>query len=58
MDPEVLKKAPLFARLDDEAATALAAAMGTITLAKGEVLFHEGDAEDRLYVVVSGKIKL
>ena len=30
MDPEVLKKAPLFARLDDEAATALAATMGTI----------------------------
>jgi CRP/FNR family transcriptional regulator, cyclic AMP receptor protein len=58
VDPEVLKKAPLFARLDDEAATALAAAMGTITLARGEVLFHEGDAEDRLYVVVSGKIKL
>jgi CRP-like cAMP-binding protein len=58
VDPEVLKKAPLFARLDDEAATALAATMGTITLAKGDVLFHEGDAEDRLYVVVSGKIKL
>src|SRR5215207_8622441 len=58
VDPEVLKKAPLFARLDDEAATALSATMGTITLTKGEVLFHEGDAEDRLYVVVSGKIKL
>ena len=42
MDPEVLKKAPLFARLDDEAATALSAAMGTIKLTKGEVLFHEG----------------
>jgi CRP-like cAMP-binding protein len=58
VDPEVLKKAPLFARLDDEAANALSAAMGTIRLAKGEVLFHEGDSEDRLYVVVSGKIKL
>ena len=58
MDPEVLKKAPLFARLEDEAATALSSAMGTIRLNKGEVLFHEGDAEDRLYVVVSGKIKL
>src|SRR5215203_663358 len=58
VDPEVLKKAPLFARLDDEAATALSATMGAITLTKGEVLFHEGDAEDRLYVVVSGKIKL
>jgi len=58
VDPEVLKKAPLLAGLEDEAATALARAMGTVRLAKGQVLFHEGDAEDRLYVVVSGKIKL
>ena len=58
MDPEVLKQAPLFAELDDEAAGTLAAAMGTIKLNKGDVLFHEGDTEDRLYVVVSGKIKL
>lgn len=58
MDPEVLKQAPLFAELDDEAAGTLAAAMGTIKVNKGDVLFHEGDTEDRLYVVVSGKIKL
>lgn len=58
MDPEVLKQAPLFAELDDEAASTLAAAMGTIKVNKGDVLFHEGDTEDRLYVVVSGKIKL
>ena len=58
MDPEVLKQAPLFSGLEDEAATALAGTMGTVMLNRGEVLFHEGDAEDRLYVVVSGKIKL
>ena len=58
MDPEVLKKAPLFAGLDNEAASALSDAMGTIRLSKGEVLFHEGDAEDRLYVVITGKVKL
>jgi CRP/FNR family cyclic AMP-dependent transcriptional regulator len=57
-DPEVLKRAPLFAGLDDEAAAALSSAMGTIKLNKGEVLFREGDAEDRLYIVLSGKIKL
>lgn len=57
-DAEVLKQAPLFDGLDDEAAAALSRAMGTIRLNKGEVLFHEGDAEDRLYVVISGKIKL
>ena len=58
MDPEVLTKAPLFAGLDDDGAEALSSAMGTLRLSKGEVLFREGDSEDRLYVVVSGKIKL
>ncbi len=58
MDPEVLKKAPLFAGLEDEAATALSETMGTVRLNKGEVLFREGDGGDRLYVVVSGKVKL
>jgi CRP/FNR family transcriptional regulator, cyclic AMP receptor protein len=58
VDPEVLKKAPLFAGLEDEAATALSSAMGKLHLNKGDVLFHEGDSEDRLYIVVSGKIKL
>ena len=58
MDPEVLTKAPLFAGLEADAASALSAAMGTVRLVKGEVLFHEGDAEDRLYVVAAGKIKL
>lgn len=58
MDPEVLKQAPLFKGLEDEAVSALSATMGTVKLAKGEILFHEGDEEDRLYVVVSGKIKL
>jgi CRP/FNR family transcriptional regulator, cyclic AMP receptor protein len=58
VDPEVLKKAPLFAGLEDEAATALSSAMGKLYLNKGDILFHEGDSEDRLYIVVSGKIKL
>ena len=58
MDPEVLTKAPLFAELDDGSATALEQAMGTLRLSKGEILFREGETEDRLYVVVAGKIKL
>nr|WP_239579495.1 Crp/Fnr family transcriptional regulator [Microlunatus panaciterrae] len=53
-----MKQAPLFKGLEDEAASALSAAMGTIRLSKGEILFHEGELEDRLYVVVKGKIKL
>ncbi|NGN93930.1 Crp/Fnr family transcriptional regulator [Nocardioides sp. KC13] len=58
MDQDVLRHAPLFSELDDESMTALLAMMGQTRLKRGEVLFHEGDAADRLYAVVSGKVKL
>lgn len=54
----ILKRAPLFRELDDEAFQALSSSMGEVQLARGEVLFHEGDSGDQLYVVVAGKIKL
>nr|WP_269204168.1 Crp/Fnr family transcriptional regulator [Motilibacter rhizosphaerae] len=53
-----VRQAPLFAALDDEAVAELRAAMVEVTLVRGEVLFAEGDAGDRLYVVTDGKIKL
>ena len=56
MDPEVLTKAPLFAELDDASAEALERAMGSMRLAKGQILFREGETEDRLYVVVAGQL--
>ena len=55
---DVVRRAPLFTALDDEAAIALRASMIEVQVAKGQVLFNEGDAGDRLYVVVEGKIKL
>lgn len=55
---DVLRSAPLFAALDDEAADALRAAAVALSLVRGEVLFHEGDPGDRVYVVTAGKIKL
>ncbi len=53
-----LRTAPLFAALDDDAAAALRASMVDVRLTKGEVLFSEGDAGDKLFLVESGKIKL
>jgi CRP/FNR family transcriptional regulator, cyclic AMP receptor protein len=53
-----LRSAPLFAALDDDAAAALRASMVELRLAKGEVLFHEGDPGEKLYLIESGKIKL
>ncbi len=58
MDDDVVRQAPLFAALDDEAAGALQATMTRREIGRGEVLFHEGEPGDRLYVIVEGKIKL
>ncbi|MFY0409720.1 Crp/Fnr family transcriptional regulator [Solicola sp. PLA-1-18] len=58
MDHDVLRQAPLFSGLDDEAAASLGSSMTSLTIRRGEVLFHEGDSGDRLYVVTDGKIKL
>jgi CRP/FNR family cyclic AMP-dependent transcriptional regulator len=58
VDAAVLRQAPLFSQLDDEAADALAASMTESRLRRGQVLFHEGDSGDRLFVVVEGKVKL
>ena len=58
MDNDVLRQAPLFSALDDEAATALRSSMAEARLRRGDVLFHEGDSGDKLYVVLDGKVKL
>jgi CRP/FNR family transcriptional regulator, cyclic AMP receptor protein len=58
VDNEVLRQAPLFSALDDEAATALRGSLSESTLRRGDVLFHEGDSGDRLYIVLDGKVKL
>ena len=58
MDNDVLRQAPLFSALDDEAATALRSSMAETRLQRGEVLFHEGDSGDKLYIVLDGKVKL
>jgi CRP-like cAMP-binding protein len=58
VDQDVVRKAPLFAALDDEAASTLMSSMAKRRLERGDVLFHEGDQGDRLYVIGEGKIKL
>lgn len=55
---DVIRKAPLFSALDDEAAEALRRSMAEVNLGRGQVLFREGDSGDKLYVVADGKVKL
>ena len=58
VDTDIVRKAPLFAALDDEAAAALIGSMTSSRLERGDVLFREGDQGNRLYVIGEGKIKL
>ena len=58
MENDVLRQAPLFSGLDDEAILALRSSMGETKLRRGEVLFREGDSGDRCYIVSAGKVKL
>lgn len=55
---DVLMQAPLFSALDDEAAAALRASTTLVRIGKGDVLFHEGEPGDSLYVIEEGKMKL
>ena len=57
-EESVVRKAPLFSALDDAASATLRESMTPVKVAKGNTLFKEGDAGDRLYVVVEGKLKL
>ncbi|MDQ1106497.1 CRP/FNR family cyclic AMP-dependent transcriptional regulator [Nocardioides zeae] len=58
MDIDVLRQAPLFSALDDDSIESLVASLAETRLRRGEVLFHEGDSGDKLYVVLEGKVKL
>jgi CRP-like cAMP-binding protein len=57
-DEDVIRRAPLFTALDDAAASTLRESMTQVKVSKGHTLFKEGDAGDRLFVVVEGKLKL
>jgi|SRR5215471_14034950 len=55
---DVLTETPLFDALSDEDAKALRAGIIDVNLDRGERLFSEGAAGDKLYIILTGKIKL
>ena len=55
---DALSEAPLFDALNDEDSKALRAMVLVVKLNRGERLFAEGDTGDKLYIIISGKIKL
>jgi CRP-like cAMP-binding protein len=57
-EEEVVRRAPLFTALDEAAAVSLRASMDSVKIAKGSILFKEGDEGEHLYVIIDGKLKL
>ena len=60
-DPKLLsdlRRAPLFSELDDAQLDALSPAVHAVSLAGGDLLFSQGQAADRFFLVRSGQMKL
>lgn len=55
---EALASTPLFAGLSQEALESLVQQLTLVHLAKGEVLFREGDPGDALYVIGEGEVSV
>jgi CRP/FNR family transcriptional regulator len=55
---EVLRRAPLFAGLDQEDAQELEGALIRAVLPRGGVVFVEDEPGDSLHVILSGKVKI
>jgi CRP/FNR family transcriptional regulator, cyclic AMP receptor protein len=55
---EVLARAGIFQGVDPAAVTELAGRLDPVTFRRGQRVFLEGDAGDRLYIIVEGKVKI
>jgi CRP/FNR family transcriptional regulator, cyclic AMP receptor protein len=58
MTLEALRSVPLFASLDDEAASELRGLLRAHEARGGTVLFHLGDKGDAMYLIESGRVRI
>jgi CRP/FNR family transcriptional regulator, cyclic AMP receptor protein len=58
VDIETLRRAPLFAGLNEQSSNELLEKLTQARVSRGEHLFREGDEGDKVYVVLTGKMKL
>ena len=55
---EILARAGIFQGVDPAAVAALIQDMETVTFNRGTTIFDEGEPGNRLYIIISGKVKL
>lgn len=55
---EVLARAGIFQGVEPTAVAALAKELQPVEFPRGHVIFHEGEPGDRLFIILSGKVKL
>ncbi len=53
-----LRRVALFSATPDRVLAGVAGVLDEVSFAKGEVLMHEGDIEDWLFVVVRGRVQV
>src|ERR1051326_382656 len=58
MTLEALRSVPLFASLDDEAATELRNLLSTNAVPQNTRLFRQGDQGDAMYLIESGRVRI
>ena len=58
MTLEALRSVPLFASLDDDAATRLRSLLRSRTFVRNHWLFRQGDSGDSMYLIESGRISI
>lgn len=53
-----LKQVPFLSHLTDDQIKEVAQAGSTTAMGAGQMVFHEGDAGDRVYVILSGSVRI
>ncbi|HEV7419596.1 MAG TPA: cyclic nucleotide-binding domain-containing protein, partial [Mycobacterium sp.] len=57
-DTDILARASIFQGVEPSAVSALMGKLGEVNLPPGRTVFAEGEPGDRLYIIISGKVKI
>jgi CRP/FNR family transcriptional regulator, cyclic AMP receptor protein len=58
IDPAVIQRVPLFRALDERQASQVSALLKKRRYRKGEIIFHQGDPSDCLYIIGAGQVRI